>query len=101
MRAIDQLNAQFGRCTIGFGTAGERQAWSLRREFTPLRFTRDWNELLRAFKAEPHSLPRPVRASHAVTSAHRGPSIARLISLSAARFRPADINQFLESKQRD
>jgi DNA polymerase V len=47
MRAIDQLNARFGRGTIGFGTAGERQAWSLRREFTSPRFTTDWNELLR------------------------------------------------------
>jgi hypothetical protein len=59
MRAIDQLNAQFGRCTIGFGMAGERQAWSLRREFTPLRFTTDWNELLRAFKAEPTASQDP------------------------------------------
>jgi DNA polymerase V len=47
MRAIDQLNARFGSGTIGFGTAGERQAWSLRREFTSPRFTTDWNELLR------------------------------------------------------
>jgi DNA polymerase V len=34
-------------CAIGFGTAGERQAWSLRREFASPRFTTDWNELLR------------------------------------------------------
>jgi hypothetical protein len=27
MRAIDQLNARFGRGTVGFGTAGERHAW--------------------------------------------------------------------------
>jgi Domain of unknown function (DUF4113) len=47
MRAIDQLNARFGRGTVGFGTAGERQAWSLRREFTSRRYTTDWNELLR------------------------------------------------------
>jgi DNA polymerase V len=47
MRAIDQLNARFGRGTIGFGTAGERQAWSLRREFTSPRYSKDWNELLR------------------------------------------------------
>jgi hypothetical protein len=39
--------ARFGRGTIGFGTAGERQAWSLRREFIPPRYTTDWNELLR------------------------------------------------------
>jgi hypothetical protein len=47
MRAIDPLNARFGRGTIGFGTAGERQAWSLRREFASPRFTTDWHELLR------------------------------------------------------
>ena len=47
MRAIDQLNARFGRGTIGFGTAGECQAWSLRREFTSPRFITDRNELLR------------------------------------------------------
>jgi DNA polymerase V len=47
MRAIDQLNVRFGRGTIGFGTAGERQAWNLRREFISPRYTTDWNELLR------------------------------------------------------
>jgi DNA polymerase V len=47
MRAIDQVNARFSRGTIGFGTAGECQAWSLRREFTSPRFTTDRNELLR------------------------------------------------------
>ena len=46
MRAVDQLNARFGG-TIGFGTAGERQVWSLRREFISPRYTTDWNELLR------------------------------------------------------
>jgi DNA polymerase V len=47
MRAIEQLNTRFGRGTIGFGTASERQAWSLRRKFVSLRYTTDWNELLR------------------------------------------------------
>jgi DNA polymerase V len=47
MRAIDQLNVRSGRGTIGFGTAGERQAWNLRREFISPRYTTDWNELLR------------------------------------------------------
>ena len=28
MHAVDELNARFGRGTIGFGTAGERQVWS-------------------------------------------------------------------------
>jgi DNA polymerase V len=41
MYAIDQLNARFGRGTIGFGAAGERQAWSLRREFISPRYTTD------------------------------------------------------------
>jgi DNA polymerase V len=46
MHAVDELNARFGRGTIGFGTAGERQAWHLRREFISPRYTTDWNELL-------------------------------------------------------
>jgi hypothetical protein len=29
MRALDQLNARFGRGTVGFGTAGERHGWKL------------------------------------------------------------------------
>ena len=47
MRAIDQLNARFGRGTVGFGTAGERHGWRLRREFISPRYTTEWNELLR------------------------------------------------------
>ena len=46
--AIDALNARFGRGTVAFGTAGERQTWGLRRrEFISPRFTTVWNELLR------------------------------------------------------
>ena len=44
--ALDQLNARFGRGTIGFGTAGERQMWSLRRDFISPRYTTIWDELL-------------------------------------------------------
>jgi DNA polymerase V len=47
MRSVDQLNARFGRGTIGFGTVGERQVWGLQREFISPRYTTDWNELLR------------------------------------------------------
>ena len=47
MHAVDELNARFGRGTIGFGTAGERQVWRLRREFISPRYTTDWNGLLR------------------------------------------------------
>jgi DNA polymerase V len=46
MRAIDRLNDRFGRGTIAFGTAGERQVWALRREFLSPRYTTDWDELL-------------------------------------------------------
>ena len=47
MLVVDTLNARFGRGTIGFGTAGERQRWTLRREFVSQRYTTSWNELLR------------------------------------------------------
>jgi DNA polymerase V len=47
MCAIDQLNARFGRGTVGFGTAGDRHGWKLRREFISPRYTTEWNELLR------------------------------------------------------
>ena len=47
MRAIDELNARFGRGTVGFGTAGERHGWKLRREFISPRYTTVWDELLR------------------------------------------------------
>ena len=47
MRALDHLNARFGRGTVGFGTAGERHGWKLRREFISPRYTTEWNELLR------------------------------------------------------
>ena len=47
MRAIDNLNARYGRDTIAFGTAGERQVWGLRREFISPRYTTVWDELLR------------------------------------------------------
>jgi DNA polymerase V len=47
MRAIDALNTRYGRGTISFGTAGERQAWALRREFMSPRYTTVWDELLR------------------------------------------------------
>ena len=47
MTAVDALNKRFGRGAIGFGTAGERQRWTLRREFVSQRYTTSWNELLR------------------------------------------------------
>ena len=46
MKAIDALNARYGRGAVAFGTAGERQFWGLRREFTSPRYTTVWHELL-------------------------------------------------------
>ena len=47
MRALDTLNARFGRGAVAFGTAGDRQGWGLRREFISPRYTTEWDELLR------------------------------------------------------
>ena len=47
MAAIDALNKRFGRGTIGFGAAGERHGWSLRREFISQCYTTAWGDLLR------------------------------------------------------
>ncbi len=47
MKALDALNARFGRGTVAFGTARKRQPWGLRREFISPRYTTVWDELLR------------------------------------------------------
>lgn len=47
MAAIDALNRRYGRGTVAFGTSGEAQGWTLRREFISPRYTTVWNELLR------------------------------------------------------
>ena len=41
------FNARFGRGAVGFGTAGVRHSWGLRREFISPRYTTVWDELLR------------------------------------------------------
>lgn len=46
MSALDGLNRRYGRGTVGFATAGTRQAWSLRSERRSPRFTTRWAELL-------------------------------------------------------
>jgi DNA polymerase V len=40
-------NARFGRGAVGFGTAGVRHSWGLRRDFVSPRYTTVWDELLR------------------------------------------------------
>jgi DNA polymerase V len=48
MKAVDGLNARFGRGAVAFGAAArKRQPWGLRREFISPRFTTVWDELLR------------------------------------------------------
>jgi len=47
MAAVDAFNKRFGRGTIAYGTAGERQVWSLRKDFVSLRYTTAWSELLK------------------------------------------------------
>ena len=47
MAAVDALNQRFGRGAIGFGTAGESQRWTLRRDHISQRYTTSWDELLR------------------------------------------------------
>jgi hypothetical protein len=48
MRALDALNARYGRGTVTIGTAGQRHGWALRREFSSPRYTTEWGELLAA-----------------------------------------------------
>ena len=47
MAAIDALNVRFGRGTVGYGSVGERQRWTLRRDHISQRYTTSWDELLR------------------------------------------------------
>ena len=47
MRAVDQLNAEYGRETITLAASGRRQAWRMRSERRSPRYTTDWDELLR------------------------------------------------------
>lgn len=47
MRAVDTLNARFGRDTLAFGRTPQRRAWHMRSERLSRRFTTDWDELLK------------------------------------------------------
>lgn len=47
MRAIDTLNAQFGRDTVTFGVMPRARPWTLRRDFLSPCYTTSWNDLLR------------------------------------------------------
>jgi DNA polymerase V len=46
MKAMDSLNAHYGRDTLGYASAGRKKAWKLRRDFMSPRYTTSWDELL-------------------------------------------------------
>jgi DNA polymerase V len=46
MRAMDRINAEYGRDTLTFAAIGRRRAWSLRRDFLSPCYTTKWNDLL-------------------------------------------------------
>ena len=47
MRAIDALNARFGRDTVAFGRTAQRRDWHLRSDMLSPRYTTNWDELLK------------------------------------------------------
>jgi DNA polymerase V len=47
MRAMDALNARYGRDTVTFAATGTRRAWKLKRDFISSRYSTSWDELLR------------------------------------------------------
>ena len=47
MKALECINRDFGRDTIGYASAGRRKAWGLRSDQKSPRYTTCWHELLR------------------------------------------------------
>lgn len=47
MQAIDVLNAQYGRGTVAYASAGIEKVWKLRSDFRSPRYTTSWDELFR------------------------------------------------------
>jgi DNA polymerase V len=46
MKAVDNLNAYYGRDTLAYASSGLMRGWILRREFISPRYTTSWSELL-------------------------------------------------------
>lgn len=46
MRALDGLNARFGRDAVTMGRTGRPRHWAMRRDRLSQRFTTHWEELL-------------------------------------------------------
>ena len=47
MRAIDALNARYGRNTVAMAASGVHKAWKLRNEFISQHYSTSWEGLLR------------------------------------------------------
>ena len=47
MKAMDSLNARYGRGTVVYASAGHSRAWRLRSDFVSPRYTTSWDELLK------------------------------------------------------
>lgn len=47
MRALDTINAEYGRDTLVYASAGRQRGWALKSEFRSPRYTTCWEELLR------------------------------------------------------
>ncbi|MCW6512493.1 Y-family DNA polymerase [Lichenifustis flavocetrariae] len=46
MRALDSLNAKYGRGTVTFAAMGRKPGWKLRSDFVSPRYTTAWEDLL-------------------------------------------------------
>jgi DNA polymerase V len=46
MQAVDRLNEQFGRDSLGFLAQGISRDWQARRQHLSKRYTTQWSELL-------------------------------------------------------
>ena len=46
MKAVDVLNADYGRATVRFAASGIKQGWKLRCEQRSPRYTTEWSEIL-------------------------------------------------------
>jgi len=45
MTALDSINRDYGRDTVGYASAGRQKTWGLRSDKKSPRFTTCWHEL--------------------------------------------------------
>ena len=46
-QVMDKLNLHFGAGTLRIATEGEKQRWTLRREFLSPSYTTNWNDIIK------------------------------------------------------